>query len=388
MRTLPRVHFRTPAWASLVAIVLVAGCTASPPPPSMPAAPSPSSSATSPSGQAEAAASTFGVDPAVVAEVRELCAPGPGKTVEELPDSEIPAVTWPGVSVPEKRVGTKTAKAIDIAPLDVPATPTEAGCLVTYDAPAGCLPAVAISAAWIPGYRIEGYSYPDAQGETVTVEPLANEASVVAGSRAEQRCQVETSSQYVSAVYRLAIYRRAIYQRAVYRSAHYRQALSSDGESADPVTILPLSVPAVSLQAAAMESASLPARQVTKDVSAVEDDTRVAYEASEAVLFEYHRSVLLPDAAQTLDAILADAGAKGFTGSIRVEGHTDDTGEESANQRLSEARAQAVTDYLVGHGIAAGRVTVTGRGETAPAHPNDTDENRAKNRRVVIEFRP
>ena len=61
--------------------------------------------------------------------------------------------------------------------------------------------------------------------------------------------------------------------------------------------------------------------------------------------------------------------------------------EEAANQRLSEARAQAVADYLVGHGIAADRITVPGRGETAPAHPNDGDENRAKNRRVVIEFR-
>lgn len=46
-----------------------------------------------------------------------------------------------------------------------------------------------------------------------------------------------------------------------------------------------------------------------------------------------------------------------------------------------------MADYLGAHGIAAGRLTVTGRGESAPAYPNDTDANRAKNRRVVIEFR-
>lgn len=46
-----------------------------------------------------------------------------------------------------------------------------------------------------------------------------------------------------------------------------------------------------------------------------------------------------------------------------------------------------MADYLVTKGIAADRITVTGRGETAPAYPNDSAKSRAKNRRVVIEFR-
>lgn len=376
--------------SSLAAVALLAGCAASSPPaPSTPPAPSASATAApSPGVTATGSeASVFGVDPAVVAETRALCAPGPGKAVEELPDVAIPAVTWPGASVPEQRVGTKTVPALDVPPLDVPATVAEAGCLVTHDAPAGCLPAVTISAGWIPGYRHEGYSYLDAQGETVTVPPLENDASVAARTSVEQRCQVETSGQYVNAVYRPAVYRAAAHQSAAYRGTHHRGAVHGGGDTAASVRIPGLTVPGVTLPGTSIAGASLPSRQVTTDVSAVQDETMVAYEASEAVLFEYNESTLLPAAAQTLDAILADAGTQGFAGAVRVEGHTDDTGEEAANQRLSEERARAVADYLTGHGIAADRITVTGRGETAPAHPNDTDENRAGNRRVVIEFR-
>lgn len=389
MRTLARSS-RPPIWASsLAAAALLAGCTASPTPaPSTPAASDTPTAIGSPSGvQSSTEASSFGVDPALVAEVRALCAPGPGKTVEQLPDVEIPEVTWPGVSVPEQRVGTTTVPALEIPPLDVPATAAEAGCLVTYDAPAGCLPAVTVSAGWIPGYRIEGYSYLDGEGNPVTVEALETDASIAEAASTEQRCQVETSGQYVSAVYRPAIYRGAVYQGAAYRGTHYRGAVYGEGGHVASVTIPRLTVPGTSLPGTSIPGTSLPSRRIAEDVTAVEDDTMVAYEASEAVLFEYNKAALLPDAAQTLDAILADAAAKGFAGGVRVEGHTDDTGEEAANQRLSEARAQAVADYLTAHGVAADRITVTGRGEASPAHPNDTDANRAKNRRVVIEFR-
>ncbi|MFT3877103.1 MAG: OmpA family protein [Propioniciclava sp.] len=389
MRALPYVLPRRKlSWGPpLAAIVLLTGCTASSPAPSTAPAPSPAISTTPTTNAPSGEASAYGVDPSVVAEVRALCTPGPGKTVEDLPDVEIPAVTWAGLSVPEQRVGAKTVPALDIPAVDRPATTAEAGCLVTFDAPAGCLPAVTISAGWIPGYRIEGYTYVDGSGNTITVEPLENDAAIALGASTEQRCQVETSGQYVSAIYRPAIYRGAAYQSAAYRSTYYRSSIYDGTEVAPPVTIPGLTVPGVTLPGTSMEGASLPSRQLTQNVTAVENETAVAYEASEAVLFAYNQSTLLPDAAQALDAILADAGAKGFAGAVRVEGHTDDTGDDAPNQRLSQARAQAVADYLTGHGIAADRITVSGRGETAPAYPNDTDENRAKNRRVVIEFR-
>lgn len=67
---------------------------------------------------------------------------------------------------------------------------------------------------------------------------------------------------------------------------------------------------------------------------------------------------------------------------VQIEGHTDDIGKEEYNLKLSEARAQAVLDYLAKEGINKGRMTFRGMGETMPFLPNTDDENRRRNRRV------
>jgi OOP family OmpA-OmpF porin len=67
---------------------------------------------------------------------------------------------------------------------------------------------------------------------------------------------------------------------------------------------------------------------------------------------------------------------------VRVEGHTDSRGSESYNQSLSEKRANAVKQYLIGQGISAGRLESRGYGESSPIASNDTAEGQAKNRRV------
>lgn len=68
--------------------------------------------------------------------------------------------------------------------------------------------------------------------------------------------------------------------------------------------------------------------------------------------------------------------------SVRVEGHTDDIGEEEYNLRLSEERAKAVMDHLISSGITRSRLSFRGMGETAPFLPNTSAENRRRNRRV------
>jgi OOP family OmpA-OmpF porin len=68
--------------------------------------------------------------------------------------------------------------------------------------------------------------------------------------------------------------------------------------------------------------------------------------------------------------------------SLIVEGHTDDQGGEEANLALSQARAQAVADYLVAAGVSADRLTAVGFGETRPVADNATPEGRAQNRRI------
>ena len=67
---------------------------------------------------------------------------------------------------------------------------------------------------------------------------------------------------------------------------------------------------------------------------------------------------------------------------FEVQGHTDSTGNASSNQKLSEQRAQAIVAKLSEMGIAKDRLTAVGKGQTSPIAGNDTDEGRAKNRRV------
>jgi outer membrane protein OmpA-like peptidoglycan-associated protein len=67
---------------------------------------------------------------------------------------------------------------------------------------------------------------------------------------------------------------------------------------------------------------------------------------------------------------------------VRIEGHTDSKGTSAINLRLSSRRAEAVRDYLVSQGIPADRFDVEGFGPNRPVASNDTEEGRAKNRRI------
>ncbi len=69
---------------------------------------------------------------------------------------------------------------------------------------------------------------------------------------------------------------------------------------------------------------------------------------------------------------------------VEIQGHTDSIGSAEYNMALSKRRAQAVADYLASHGISADRLTVVGMGESQPIASNDTEEGRARNRRVQI----
>lgn len=67
---------------------------------------------------------------------------------------------------------------------------------------------------------------------------------------------------------------------------------------------------------------------------------------------------------------------------IEIGGHTDNVGAEAYNRQLSEKRARAVYQYLVQQGISPSRMAVKGYGQLRPTAPNDTDEGRARNRRI------
>lgn len=106
--------------------------------------------------------------------------------------------------------------------------------------------------------------------------------------------------------------------------------------------------------------------------------------ANRIVEFEPGSAVLRPTAQPILDE-MATAMAKLNGRHFEVIGHTDASGSRAANVSLSLARAQSVKRYLIGKGLPADSIAISGLGPDQPAASNETDEGRARNRR--IEFR-
>lgn len=99
--------------------------------------------------------------------------------------------------------------------------------------------------------------------------------------------------------------------------------------------------------------------------------------------FSTGSAVLSNDARTRLSRVI-EIMAENPSTVLDVEGHTDNQGDAASNQTLSEARAQAVVDYLVDGGIAADRLTAFGYGEDRPIADNNTAEGRAQNRRIAF----
>lgn len=106
--------------------------------------------------------------------------------------------------------------------------------------------------------------------------------------------------------------------------------------------------------------------------------------ATEA-LFDFDKAVLTPAAKTQLDGLIAKLKTMTLEVAIAV-GHADATGDDAYNQKLSIKRAEAVKAYLVSNGVEKNRIYTEGKGETQPAADNKTKQNRAKNRRVVVEI--
>ncbi len=101
------------------------------------------------------------------------------------------------------------------------------------------------------------------------------------------------------------------------------------------------------------------------------------------VLFAVNSYKLRAELYPKLDSIVSFLKKNPST-KIEISGHTDNTGKEDHNLRLSENRADAVAEYLVDRGIPTARVTFNGFGSSRPVSPNNTEEGRRKNRRVEI----
>lgn len=111
--------------------------------------------------------------------------------------------------------------------------------------------------------------------------------------------------------------------------------------------------------------------------------TEVRIRLPGAILFDFDRAEIRADAERTLGEVAATLGQLGDR-TVRIEGHTDSIASDEYNLGLSARRAEAVRAWLAGHGVAAGRMTAVGRGESQPVADNASAEGRQLNRRVEI----
>ncbi len=109
---------------------------------------------------------------------------------------------------------------------------------------------------------------------------------------------------------------------------------------------------------------------------------KVTYAAD--AFFDFDKAVLKPEGKAKLDDLVGKVKGINLEVVIAV-GHTDSTGTDAYNQKLSVKRSEAVKAYLVSKGIEKNRVYTEGKGEKQPVADNKTKEGRAKNRRVEIE---
>jgi outer membrane protein OmpA-like peptidoglycan-associated protein len=110
--------------------------------------------------------------------------------------------------------------------------------------------------------------------------------------------------------------------------------------------------------------------------------TRERIEIKESIYFETARATIKPESYPLLDQIAALLEEHPEVRRVRIEGHTDNRGDDAYNLQLSQERAASVRAYLVKQGVAAKRLSSIGYGETQPLDPRETEEAWSQNRRV------
>jgi outer membrane protein OmpA-like peptidoglycan-associated protein len=118
-------------------------------------------------------------------------------------------------------------------------------------------------------------------------------------------------------------------------------------------------------------------------VASTKSTARGTVTSLSGVLFATGQATLKPEAKITL-AKLAGIMLVFSKTTMQIEGYTDNVGTDATNLKLSNARAEAVKDFLQAQGIDANRMTSVGKGPADPVASNDTAEGRAQNRRVEV----
>jgi OOP family OmpA-OmpF porin len=124
----------------------------------------------------------------------------------------------------------------------------------------------------------------------------------------------------------------------------------------------------------------VPAPQITERVIITEADRKVVADAISNLEFDLGKSTIRAKSYPTLNRVAALLIEKNF--SLKLAGHTDNTGSDALNLRLSKDRAESVKAYLVSQGTNASRIEAIGYGESQPISSNNSATGRQQNRRV------
>ena len=137
-------------------------------------------------------------------------------------------------------------------------------------------------------------------------------------------------------------------------------------------------------------SSLTPVDTLKSELNATETDRGTLVSLPGDVTFDFNKATIRPDARPTLDK-LAELIKAQNPATVAIEGHTDSKGNDGYNQKLSEARATAVRDYLISVRTVDGtRLATKGLGELKPVAANmapdgkDDEAGRARNRRVEV----
>ena len=128
------------------------------------------------------------------------------------------------------------------------------------------------------------------------------------------------------------------------------------------------------------EQAALPRWYPEAPWTASAGQSRIFIEGK--IVFDTDRSTIRQGSEKVLNTLLKFANEHAEVTLLRVEGHTDAMASEEHNQELSAARALAVCDWLVDHGVDNTRLLAVGFGESRPIAPNERADGRAENRRT------
>jgi outer membrane protein OmpA-like peptidoglycan-associated protein len=117
------------------------------------------------------------------------------------------------------------------------------------------------------------------------------------------------------------------------------------------------------------------------NVERVGEGIKITFDSG--LLFAVNQSELTAESRNNL-ASLAETLKKYEDTNILIEGHTDSTGSDELNERLSRERAQSVSEYLRANGVNGNRINTQGYGPNQPVADNETAEGRTQNRRVEV----